>query len=90
MGLMNVDVVIVPSCCRFMVRSKKLMDLPSCSISHCRSPNCMRLDRYVLRVAVVTCGGSVAVSRMIPASSMSRPYSSRLSFSVGMIAVSSW
>ena len=90
MGLMNVDVVIVPSCCRSMVRSKKLMDLPSCSTSHCRSPNCISPDRYVLSVAVVMCGGSAAVSMMMPALLMSQPYSNRLSCSVGMIIVSSW
>ena len=39
MGLMNVEVVMVPSGSRVTVRSRKLMVRPGGSTSHWRSPN---------------------------------------------------
>ena len=73
MGLMNVHVLILPFGRRLTVRSRKLIVRPGVSTSHWRSPKLSRFVRYVGRVASVMGGGSLAVSMMMPASSMRRP-----------------
>ena len=73
MGLMNVRVLMVPFGRRSTVKSRKLMERPGVSTSHCRSPNCSKFVRYARSVAVVIGGGSLAVLIMIPASSIRRP-----------------
>ena len=73
MGLMNVRVLVVPSGRRSTVRSRKFIVRPGVSTSHWRSPNWSKFVRYVESVASVVGGGSLAVSIMIPASSMRRP-----------------